>query len=138
VGDADPVILQIQHKLIDKELQLSVTSVGAVLAPEVEERLGESKSKLQRFRDRLACEPNGAVQKRVLIDIEKAEKVRNQAQSDKNKLQEKVGSDMKTKIKGGSSNWQDNLHTICTVLGLGLSIVADVVLPLAGVSCTVM
>jgi hypothetical protein len=138
VGDADPVILQIQRELIDKELQLSATSAGAVLAPEVEERLGESKSKLQRFRDCLARELNGAVQKCVLLDIEKAEKERSQAQSDKDTLQEKVGSDIKTKIKGGSSNWQDNLRTICTVLGLGLSIVSDVVLPLAGVSCTIM
>jgi septin family protein len=137
VGDANPVILQIQHELIDNELKLAATAAGSVLAPIVEEKLGESKSKIQRFRARLARESNSTVQKKVLLDIKKAEKERDQAQSDKDQLEQKVGADLKGKIAEGST-WQETLRTICSVLGVGISVVASVILPAAGSSCTIM
>jgi GTP-binding protein EngB required for normal cell division len=136
VGVANPVVLQIQHELIDREMALAATAAGAVLVPEVEEKLGDSKSKLQRFRDRLAREKNGTVQKRVMLDIQQAEKERDQAQVDQNRLQEKVGVDMKAKVRR-AGDWQDALRTICAVVGVSVTIIASV-LPLAGVSCALM
>lgn len=137
IGDANPVVLQIQHELVDKELELAETEAGANLAPEVEEKLDESKSKIQRFRERLAGESNGTRQKLVLLDIKKAEKDRDQAESDKRRLKEKVGSEMKRRIKK-DGDWHDNIKTICTVLGVGLTIVANVIIPLAGGGCSLM
>lgn len=134
VGDADPVILQIQHELIDRDLELAATGAGAILVPIVEEKLVESKSKLQRFRARLAGESNGTIQRKVLSEIEKAEKERDQAQSDKDHLQEKVGSSVRGKVPEGK-NWQETLRTICTVLGVGVTIVSAFV-PAA--SCNIM
>ncbi|KAH8656042.1 P-loop containing nucleoside triphosphate hydrolase protein [Tricladium varicosporioides] len=43
VGDAEPITLQIQQELIDREMELAATRAGAMLAPEVEQQLGESK-----------------------------------------------------------------------------------------------
>ena len=126
VGDADPVTLQIQHELIDREMELASTEAGTILVPEVEQRLGDSKSKIQRFRDRLLKESNATEQKRVLLDIEIAEKERDKAQSDKNRLKEKVGFDLKKKIKDSSATWQEALRTICSVLGVVISIVVPV------------
>jgi hypothetical protein len=123
VGDADPVILQIQHELIDKDLELAATAAGSILAPIVEEKLIESKSKLRRFRARLVGEKNSTIQRKVLSDIKKVEEERDQAQSDKDQLKEKVGSSVKEKIAEGK-NWQETLRTICTVLGLGISVVS--------------
>jgi len=126
VGAADPVVLRIQHELIEKEMELAATAAGSVLVPLVEEKLVESKSKLQRFRALLARETNSTAKTRVLIDIKKAEEERDQAQSDKDKLKERVGLDLKSRIKNGI-DWQDTLKTICAVLGVGLTIVFHVV-----------
>jgi hypothetical protein len=125
VGAADPVVLRIQHELIEKEMELAATAAGAVLAPLVEEKLIESKSKLQRFRALLARETNSTAKTRVMIDIKKAEEERDQAQSDKDKLKERVGLNLKSKIKE-SFDWQDTLRTICAILGVGLTIVFQV------------
>ncbi|CZR68363.1 uncharacterized protein PAC_18262 [Phialocephala subalpina] len=137
IGSDDPIVLQIQRELIDKELELAVTEAGAILVPEVEERLDRSTSRIQRSRARLAEETNGTRQNAVLLDIKKAENERDQAKSDKKKLKEKVGAEMKKKINKDGT-WQDNLRTICVVLEIGLTILADVILPVAGVSCSVM
>lgn len=133
VGDADPVILQIQHELIDNDLKLAATAAGAVLAPIVEEKLGEAKSKIQRLRARLTRESNSTVQQKVLLDIKKTEKERDQAQLDKVQLEEKVGAKLKGKISEGG-DWQETLRTICSVLGVGISVVSAAV----GSSCTIM
>jgi GTPase SAR1 family protein len=125
VGAADPVVLRIQHELIEKDIDLAATAAGSVLAPLVEEKLVESESKLQRFKALLARETNSTVKTRVMMDIKKAEQERDQALSDKNKLKEKVGFDLKSKIRENVS-WQDALKTICSVLGLGLTIVLQV------------
>jgi hypothetical protein len=125
VGAAEPVVLRIQHELIEKDMELAATAAGSVLAPLVEEKLVESKSKLQRFRALLARETNSTAQTRVMLDIKNAEKERDQAQSDKDKLKERVGLDLKSKIRE-SVDWQDALRTICSVLGLGLTIVLHV------------
>ncbi len=68
-----------------------------------------------------------------MIDIESAEKEHSKAQSDKDKLEERVGVDLKSKIKDEGS-WQDSIRTICAVVGVSLTIVVNVVLPAAGVS----
>lgn len=39
VGDADPVILQIQPELMDKDLELAATAAGSILVPVIEESL---------------------------------------------------------------------------------------------------
>jgi hypothetical protein len=132
VGDKDPVVLQIQHELIDRDLELAATAAGSILAPIVEEKLVETKSRLQRLRARLAGESNGTIQREWVSKIEKVEEERDQAQSDKDLLKEKVGSKVKGKVAEGNG-WQETLRTICTVLGLSLSIVS-VFVP----SCSIM
>ena len=134
VGDADPVILQLQHELIDKDLELAATAAGSILVPIVEEKLVESKSKLQRFRARLVGESNSTMQRRVLSEINKVEKERDQAQSDKDVLKGKLGSEVKGKVSEGK-NWQETLRTICTVFGVGVTVVTAIV-PAA--SCNIM
>lgn len=133
VGDAEPVTLQIQRELIDREMELAATKAGAMLVPEVEQRLGESKGKLQRFRERLSKTSNGTEQRRVLIDIQAAEEEIDKAQSDRNRLKEKVGFELKKKIKD-SASWQEALRTVCSVVGVVLSIV----IPVATGTCKVM
>jgi hypothetical protein len=96
---------------MDRDLELVATTAGAILVPIVEEELLESKSKLQRFRARLTGESNGTIQRKVLPEIEKAEKERDQARSDKDYLKEKVGSSVRGKVA------EETLCTICTVLG---------------------
>jgi hypothetical protein len=122
IGDAEPVVLQIQHELIDEERRLAATSAGSLLAPGVAERLEDSESKIQRYRERLEGESNGTVQESVLLEIEKAEKEKAQAQSDKNTLKQKVGADLKTKIREAVT-WQEAVRTLCSVVGVSLAIV---------------
>jgi hypothetical protein len=76
---------------MDNDMALESTAVGAILAPIVEDRLGESESKIQRFRARLAGESNRTIQSSVLLDIEEAAEERDQAQPDKNQLK-RIGS----------------------------------------------
>jgi hypothetical protein len=133
VGDADPVILKIQQELIDEDMELGDTSAGAVLVEMVEARLGASTRKLRRCRDRLEDETNSTKQASTLLEIRKAEKAREQAQTDQSQLKRKVGSDMKSKIKN-LGTWQETLRTACSILGMVLS----VVLPATGTTCTVM
>ncbi|KAF8852327.1 hypothetical protein BDZ45DRAFT_695177 [Acephala macrosclerotiorum] len=137
IGSDDPIVLQLQHGLIDKELELAATEAGAILVPEVEERLDRSTSRIQRSQARLAEETNGTRQNAVLLDIKKAKNERGQIKSDKKKLKEKVGSEMKKKLNK-EGTWQDNLRTICSVLQISLTILADVILPVAGASCSMM
>ncbi|KAI9771290.1 MAG: hypothetical protein M1840_002260 [Geoglossum simile] len=132
VGDANPVILQIQHELVDKDMELAATSAGTVLAPIVEERLGASQTKIQRFQDRLEGETNNTRQSSVLLEIRKAEKERDQAQADKDRLTKKVGTDLKSRINV-SETWQGALRTIFTVLGAALSVVS-----VTGTTCIIM
>ena len=133
VGNADPVVLKIQHELIDEDMELGDTSAGAVLAGVVEERLGATTRKIRRCRDRMEDETNATIQSNTLLEIQKAEKAREQAQNDQYHLKRKVGSDMKSKIKN-LGTWQETLRTACSVLGVLLSIV----LPATGSSCTIM
>jgi hypothetical protein len=137
IGDANPVILQIQHELIDQDMALESTAAGAILAPVVEERLVESKSRLRRFRARLVGESNSTIKTTVLLDIERAERERDQAQLDKDQLKKKIGSELKPKIKE-PANWQESIRTICTTVGVSLQVIVSVILPAAGVSCTIM
>jgi len=133
VGDDSPVILKIQHELIDEDLELGNTSAGAVLVGMVEDRLGATTRKIGRCRDRLENETNTTKQASTLLEIRKEEKVRKQAQADRAQLKRKVGSDMKSKIKN-MGTWQETLRTACSVLGVVISIV----LPVTGTSCTIM
>jgi GTP-binding protein EngB required for normal cell division len=125
IGDEEPVVLQIQRQLIDEERRLAATSAGSLLAPIVAERLEDNENKIQRYRERLEGESNGTIQRSVRLEIEKAEKEKAEAESDKNTLKEKVGADLKTKIREAVT-WQDAIRTLCSVVGVSLSIAAAV------------
>lgn len=133
IGDTAPVILKIQHELIDEDMELGDTAAGAVLTEVVEERLGASTRKIRRFRDRLEDTTNSTRQNSTLLEIRKAEKARDRADADRSHLKRKVGKDMKSKIKI-MSTWQDTLRTACSVLGVVLSVVLSV----TGSTCTIM
>ncbi|KAF4630725.1 hypothetical protein G7Y89_g7419 [Cudoniella acicularis] len=137
IGEANPVILRIQRELVDNGCELADTAVGSSLLPVVEERLGHSKSKIKRLNERLTGESNATIQSKVKLDIKKAQSEENQAQFEKDQLKEKVGLEMKDKIKTGGT-WQDNVRVICSVVGVSITIVASVILPAAGVGCNVM
>lgn len=125
IGDEKPVVLQIQRQLIDEERRLAATSAGSLLLPIVAERLEDSENKIQRYRERLQGESNGTIQTSTRLEIEKAEKEKAQAESDKNILKEKVGADLKTKIREAVT-WQDAIRTLCAVVGVSLSIAGAV------------
>lgn len=133
IGDKHPVVLKIQQELVDEEMQLSETSVGAIVAQGVDERLERSTSKIERCRARLERESNSTKKTSVILEIRKEERVRDQAQADHGQLNQKVGRDMKSKIKKLGTS-QETLRTACSVLGIVLS----VVVPLTASACSVM
>jgi len=125
IGDAEPVVLQIQHELIDEERSLAATSAGSLLAPRVSESLEDSESKIQRYLERLEGETNSTVQESFRLEIGKAEKEKAKAESDKDTLKQKVGADLKRKIREAVT-WQDAIRTLCSVVGVSLAIVGAV------------
>ncbi len=73
----------------------------------------------------------------MLLDIEKVEKEKNWAHAENNKLKEKVSSNLKSKIKA-SNTWQESIPTLCSAVGVGLTVVVSVILPATGASCTIL
>jgi len=62
--------------------------------------------------------------------MSEAEEKKARAQKDSEELKDKVGMDMKEKIKS-TNNWRENLRTVCSVVQIGAVIVMQVAIPLA-------
>jgi hypothetical protein len=70
--------------------------------------------------------------------LNKAREERDKIQSTREKLDERIGSEVKSKMRGKlSPTWQETTRTICSVVGVSISVVGAI-LPAAGVACTVM
>lgn len=138
VGSREPVVLQIQRELVDRDMRLSATAAGSVLALGVEEDLETMEDRVERSEGRLENEPNSTTRRRLERDLNKAREERDKVHSAKEELDARIGSEVKSKMSRKlSSTWQENIRTICTVVGVSVSIVGTI-LPAAGVGCIVM
>ena len=136
VGNPEAVVLQIQRELIDRNMKLSATAAGSVLALSVYEEVEVRESILQRAKARLNQSDNSSNQRRLAVDVRIAEQERDKAFLDKEKLEERVGMKLKGQVDTPST-WQEVLRTICSILGVSVQIIG-VVLDVAGVTCAIM
>lgn len=138
VGSREPVVLQIQRELVDRDMRLSATAAGSVLALGVEEDLEIKENRLERSEARLENESNRTTRRRLERDLKTVREERDKIQGAKEKLEERIGSEVKNEIRGKlSSTWHETTRTICSVAGVSISIVGAI-LPAAGVACLVM
>jgi hypothetical protein len=138
VGSREPVVLQIQRELVDGDMKLSATAAGSVLALGVEEDLETKENRVERSEGRLENESNGTARRRLKRDLNRVREERDRVQSAREKLDERIGSEVKSKMRGKlPSTWQETTRTICSVVGVSISVVGTI-LTAAGVACTVM
>jgi len=126
------VVLKVQHELVDQDMRLNETSAGAFLEPGVEAEAREFMKRIQELEERLETETNTNSILNYQLSKSKAEVGEEQRRLDKETLGSKPGRNMKNKLQT-ESRWKSTVQVLATVLGVGVTIVMQVVLPMVGV-----
>jgi hypothetical protein len=126
------VVLKVQKELVDQDMKLSETSAGAYLKPGVEDEERESNGRVQELQTKLERETNSTMKLRYQLQKGEAEKTREQRRRDKETLKSKPGKKMKNTL-GDWGAWKGSAKTIAAIIGVGLTVVVNVALPLAGI-----
>ena len=132
------VTLQIQRELIDEEMSYAETAAAATLVKDLDSRLIRRHEAIARLNAR--AQRSGYEQSDPDTDdlqIEQAEKEDEVRR--KQLLQKKAVDELDTAAlkEARKTKWRNRLQTFAAVLGVTVSIVVNVVLPLVGVPMTV-
>jgi hypothetical protein len=126
------VVLKVQEELVDQDMKLSETSAGAYLKPRVKDEEKQFNGRIQELQAKLEKETNNTMKLRYQLQKGEAEKRREQRRRDKQTLGSKPGKKMKKNL-GDWEAWKGSAKAIATIIGVGLTVVVNVALPLAGV-----
>jgi len=126
------VILKVQHELVDQEKKLNQTAAGAFLEPRVHAQALECKERAQQMEKKLETETNRTKRLNYQMAKREAEAGRKQRELDKNTLEGKPGKNMKARLRDWGA-WKGRLQVLSAILGVGVTVVVNLILPLAGV-----
>lgn len=126
----EDIILDIQDELVGQGKRLDQTKAGRLIAPVIDQDIGESERKLREMDELgVANTTEAQVQRKELL------KQHEKNLDRRRRLQTKTGEKIAQKIEGERKRdkMKNSLSVFVTILGLAVTATVNVILPLAGV-----
>ena len=130
------VVLDIQREVVDEGRRLDETSAGRVIAPAVDDRLRKDGEEIARL-DRCIASVDLNMVGRKELERQRGRMIaqRQRDASERDRLRANIGKEVSVKVERAKkgSVWKDAVTTFASVLGLSISVVTNLILPLCGV-----
>ena len=129
----EDIVLDIQDELVGQRKRLDQTKAGQLVAPLIEQKIGESEKRIKEMEAE-GVSNSAEAQKRRKNLLEEHKKNLDQ----RRRLQAKTGEEVAGVIAGERKRdkIRSNLQVFCKILGLVATTTVSIILPLAGVSIT--
>lgn len=132
------IVLDIQRELVDQGKRLGETTAGQLIAPRLENRIGESAEGIQDLDKRIAkAKDLQNMEERRHLEQRRASAFDEQQRDIRRRelLEARPGREAAEKIeeKTKSHKWKDRVSIFASLVGLAISVTVNLILPLAGV-----
>lgn len=114
------VVFRIQQELVEEQKRLGQTGAGALVEPIVKKKLEESKSDLQKVREKQRLNPSNFKKQQLAEQEEDAKNRVSQGEADAEKLGSKLGVKIMNALK--NIDWKKAMKTAYSVVAAGMTI----------------